>query len=160
MDGGGRSNLQPPFVRDYPPARDNLPPPLTPFSEWPEPMAVVRRGTNFVVWAFTLDVTQEGEDFQMDGFVRWVDVTYPAHPLVMTESPVRLVEDFGGEAVEVPRSRVVPSEIDTDQNVRYRTQWHSLGHQNEPSLWQPGLYQVQFLDDHHQALFFWQFEVR
>ena len=29
MDGGGRSNLQPPFVRDYPPARDNLPPPLT-----------------------------------------------------------------------------------------------------------------------------------
>ena len=131
-----------------------------PFSEWPEPMAVVRRGTNFVVWAFTLDVTQEGEDFQMDGFVRWVDVTYPAHPLVMTESPVRLVEDFGAEAVEVPRSRVVPSEIDTEQNVRYRTQWHSLGHQNEPSLWQPGLYQVQLLDDHHQALFYWQFEVR
>ena len=30
MNGGGRSNLQPPFVRDYPPARDNLPPPLTP----------------------------------------------------------------------------------------------------------------------------------
>ena len=29
MNGGGRSNLQPPFVRDYPPARDNLPPPLT-----------------------------------------------------------------------------------------------------------------------------------
>ncbi len=29
MDGGGRSNLQPPFVRDYPPARDNLSPPLT-----------------------------------------------------------------------------------------------------------------------------------
>ena len=31
MNGGGRSNLQPPFVRDYPPARDNLPPPLTQF---------------------------------------------------------------------------------------------------------------------------------
>ena len=29
MDDGGRSNLQPPFVRDYPPARDNLPPPFT-----------------------------------------------------------------------------------------------------------------------------------
>ena len=29
MDGGRRSNLQPPFVSDYPPARDNLPPPLT-----------------------------------------------------------------------------------------------------------------------------------
>ena len=29
MNGGGRSNLQSPFVRDYPPARDNLPPPLT-----------------------------------------------------------------------------------------------------------------------------------
>ena len=29
MDGGARSNLQPPFVSDYPPARDNLPPPLT-----------------------------------------------------------------------------------------------------------------------------------
>ena len=29
MNGGGRSNLQPPFVSDYPPARDNLPPPLT-----------------------------------------------------------------------------------------------------------------------------------
>ena len=29
MNGGGRSNLQPPFVRDYPPARDNLPPPFT-----------------------------------------------------------------------------------------------------------------------------------
>ena len=29
MDGGRRSNLQPPFVSDYPPARDNLPPPFT-----------------------------------------------------------------------------------------------------------------------------------
>ena len=29
MDGARRSNLQPPFVSDYPPARDNLPPPLT-----------------------------------------------------------------------------------------------------------------------------------
>ena len=32
MNGGGRSNLQPPFVRDYPPARDNLPPPFTALS--------------------------------------------------------------------------------------------------------------------------------
>ena len=29
MDGGGRSNLQPPFVSGYPPARNNLPPPFT-----------------------------------------------------------------------------------------------------------------------------------
>ena len=29
MNGGERSNLQPPFVSDYPPARDNLPTPLT-----------------------------------------------------------------------------------------------------------------------------------
>ena len=41
MNGGGRSNLQPPFVRDYPPARDNLPPPLTldvpsGFTVWPQ----------------------------------------------------------------------------------------------------------------------------
>ena len=26
---GGRSNLEPPNVRDYPPARNNLPPPFT-----------------------------------------------------------------------------------------------------------------------------------
>ena len=29
MDGRVRSSLQPPNVSDYPPARDNLPPPLT-----------------------------------------------------------------------------------------------------------------------------------
>ena len=28
MNGGGRSNLQPPFVSDYPPARDTLAPPF------------------------------------------------------------------------------------------------------------------------------------
>ena len=41
MDGGRRSNLQPPFVSDYPPARDNLPPPLTPAS-----VPRVRRGSS------------------------------------------------------------------------------------------------------------------
>ena len=30
MNGGGRSNLQPPNVSNYPPARTTLPPPLTP----------------------------------------------------------------------------------------------------------------------------------
>ena len=29
MNGGGRSNLQPPNVSDYPPARPTLPPPFT-----------------------------------------------------------------------------------------------------------------------------------
>ena len=29
MNVGGRSNLQPPFVRDYPPARGTLAPPFT-----------------------------------------------------------------------------------------------------------------------------------
>ena len=30
VGGGGRSNLQPPFVSNYPSARNNLPPPFTP----------------------------------------------------------------------------------------------------------------------------------
>ena len=131
-----------------------------PFSEWPEPMAVIKQNTNFVFWAYVLDVTQEAEDFQMDGFVRWVDVTYPDHPLVMLEGPVQLVGDVAGETVEVPRSHVVPSEVDTGEDVEYRTLWHGLGHQNKPSLWQPGLYLVQLLDDRHKVLFHWQFEVK
>ena len=39
MNGGGRSNLQPPNVSDYPHARDNLPPPLTQRYELPEEIA-------------------------------------------------------------------------------------------------------------------------
>ena len=43
MNGGGRSNLQPPFVRDYPPARDNLPPPFT-LAASPSRSSAVRAG--------------------------------------------------------------------------------------------------------------------
>ena len=133
-----------------------------PFSEWPEPPEIVERGTNFIFWWFAFDMSHMPEDTELDGLVRLVDVTYPDQYLVMWERQWRLGAEVGdpAEQKEIPRSAVVPRDLDTGQDVLYEVKWYGLGHQDEPSIWQPGLYQFQLLDDRDEVLSHLQFEVR
>ena len=133
-----------------------------PFSEWPEPPEVVERGTNFIFWWFAFDMTHVPEDVELDGLVRLVDVTYSDQHLVMWEGQWQLGGDVGdpGKQREIPRSAVVPRELDTGQDVLYEVKWYGLGHQDEPYTWQLGLYQLQLLDDRGEVLSHLPFEVR
>ncbi len=133
-----------------------------PFSEWPDPIEVVGRDANTIFWWFILDRTRAPEDLRMEGFVRLVDVTFRDHPVVMLEDEWRLGGEVGvpRERVEVPRSAVVPPEIDTGHDVRYEIQSYGFSHQDEQESWPPGIYQVQLLDDRREVLFYWEFEVR
>ena len=130
------------------------------YTLWPPPMAVVSRDSNYLIWTVAFDVSREAEDFDIEGYARWLDVTNPNRPLLMLESPWRLRGDLeNGEQAIIPRSDVVPPEGDTGEPKRFVYSSAGLGRE-EPGLWQPGFYQVQFLDNRHEVLVDWNFEVR
>ena len=59
-------------------------------SRWPVGSELISRGVNFVVWAVAFDMSEVSEDFVLDGYVRWVQMTSEVESVVMLESPVAL----------------------------------------------------------------------
>ena len=102
--------------------------------QWPVPVRVVSGGTRYVMWAVAFDTFSAPEDFELEGFVRWTDVTPGYDSLVMLESPKRV-------------TRV--------EHVIYT----GLG-RGTPGFWKPGSYRVEFLDDDFRRVVSWEFEVR
>ena len=102
--------------------------------QWPVPARVVSGGTRYVMWAVAFDTFAAPEDFEMEGFVRWTDVTPGYDPLIIRESPRRI-------------TRV--------ESLLYT----GLG-RGTPGFWNPGSYRVEFLDDDFQSVVSWEFEVR
>ncbi len=101
---------------------------------WPIPEEVVSQTTRFVVWAVSFDVSQVGDDFFMEGYVRWHQVTPTLEPLLMRETPVRLSK-------EMPFF------------------YTGLG-RTTPGFWNPGVYRLELLDMEYNSLVGWTFEVR
>ena len=102
----------------------------------PEPTDFISREARLVVWAARYDMTYVPEDFVLDGFVQWWDMG-PAEvhePFVMLEEPVSITKAAS-------------------------LLWQGVGRQT-PGFWQPGPYRVAFLDDDHEEVVSWSFEVR
>ena len=103
-------------------------------TQWPRPVRVVSRDTRYVMWALAFDTGRVPPDFELEGFVRWTDVSPGYEPLIMLESPRRVTR----------AERVV---------------YAGLG-RGTPGFWKPGRYRVEFLDDEFESVVSWDFEVR
>ena len=101
---------------------------------WPRTVKVVSAGTRYVVWAVAFDVSSAPDDFVLEGFVRWTDVTPGLDPLIMLESPKRI------------------SKVE-------RLFYTGLG-RGTPGFWKRGSYRVEFMDDEFESFLSWEFEVR
>ncbi len=100
----------------------------------PEPSEFVSRFSKFLYWVVVFDPSEADDDFLMDGFIRWTDVTPGRDSLVMLERGVEL-------------SKSMPFFFT------------GLGRKT-PGLWQPGQYRVDLLDDRYEPVVGWAFEVR
>ena len=103
-------------------------------SRWPLGSEVISRGVNFVVWAVAFDMSEVSEDFVLDGYVRWVQMTSEVDSVVMLESPVAITKA---------------------EPLFYE----GLG-RNYPGFWSPGVYRLEFLDGDYVPVVGWTFEVR
>ena len=101
---------------------------------WPRTVKVVSRETRYVVWAVAFDMSSAPDDFLLEGFVRWTDVTPGFDPLIMLESPKRI------------------SKVE-------RLFYTGLG-RGTPGFWKPGSYRVEFMDDEFESFVSSEFEVR
>ena len=100
----------------------------------PAPVELVSTDTRYMLWVVVFDFRQAEPDYEMRGYVRWLNLLPDADPLVMFESPMTV-------------SSASPFFF------------HGLGG-DEPGLWSPGLYRVEFLDDRHRVVVDADFEVR
>ncbi len=101
---------------------------------WPRSVKVVSSETRYVVWAVAFDVSSAPDDFVLEGFIRWTDVTPGVDPLIMLESPKRV------------------SKVE-------RLFYTGLG-RGTPGFWKRGVYRVEFMDDEFESFLSWEFEVR
>ena len=91
--------------------------------------------TPFVIWVVVYDTSQALDDWEMNGTVRWIDLTGGPNPLVMISAPATVTKaDF------------------------MFTQ--GLG-QAVPGFWKAGrTYRVELLDESSEVVVSWDFEVR
>ena len=100
----------------------------------PPPARVVSSDTRYMLWVVVFDFTQAEPDYRMPGFVRWWSFRPGVEPAMMLEAPMT---------------------VSAGSPFFY----HGLG-RDEPGLWTPGRYRVEFLDDRYQLVVDADFEVR
>ncbi len=95
---------------------------------------VTSSDSRYMLWVVAFDFTQAAPGYEVQGLVRWRSVPPGAPPMVMFEAPVTV-------------------------SVRSPFFYHGLG-QDDPGLWLPGFYQVEFLDSLGGVAAHTKFEVR
>lgn len=104
------------------------------WAKFPKAAEVINRNTRFVLWVVGFDSSGAKPGFEMEGYVRWTDITPGREELVMHESRVQLshgVTNF----------------------------YRGLGRQT-PGLWKTGRYKVEFLDNRGVVVVGREFRVR
>ena len=105
--------------------------------EWdrmPDPVRVVSSDIPYLLWVVAFDFTQAEPGYAMPGFLRWLSVALGVESMVMFETPVTV-------SAESPFF------------------YHGLG-SDDGSIWNPGFYRVDLLDDRYQPVVHADFEVR
>ena len=100
----------------------------------PVPAPVFSSDARYMLWVVAFDFTEASPGYELQGLVRWQSMRPGSAPVVMFEVPVTL-------------SRLSPFF------------YHGLG-RDDPGLWLPGLYRVDFLDASGALLTHAEFEVR
>ena len=100
----------------------------------PESVEVVSSDIHYMLWVVVFDFTQAEPGYEMEGLIRWRSVHPGVESIIMFEDKVT---------------------ISADNPCVCR----GLG-DDDPGTWNPGFYQVQFLDDLRQVVVVADFEVR
>ena len=100
----------------------------------PSPSPVVSSDTRYMLWVVAFDFTQASPDYEVPGLIRWRSVPVGIDPVIMFEVPVTV-------------SAGIPFF------------YHGLG-RDDPGLWLPGFYRVEFLDGLREVVAYAEFEVR
>ena len=104
------------------------------WSRIPESVEVFPSDTHYVLWVVGFDFAQAEPGYEMEGFIRWRSVPPGVEPVVMFEDRVT---------------------VSASSPFFYR----GLG-RDDPGIWNPGFYRVEFLDDRYQVVVHADFEVR
>ena len=104
------------------------------WSRIPESVEVVSSDIPYMLWVVVFDFTQAEPGYEMEGLIRWRSVPPGVQPVIMFEDQVTV--SAGSPCI-----------------------CQGLGG-DDPGTWNPGFYQVQFLDDRDQVVVHADFEVR
>ena len=104
------------------------------WSRIPESVKVVPSDVPYLLWVVAFDFTQAEPGYEMEGFIRWLSVPPGVQPIIMFEDQVTV-------------SALSPCVCRGLRQVNTGT-------------WNPGFYQVEFLDDRYQVVVHADFEVR
>ncbi len=110
----------------------------------PEPQGVFSADTPFMLWVVVFDFNEAPEDYHVHGNVRWWSLVPGEEPLLMFETESKTL----GRA---------PAPGEGFQATPFF--YEGLG-STSGSVWTPGLYRVDFVDDRGDVLAVSSFEVR
>ena len=100
----------------------------------PSPSPLVSSDARYMLWVVAFDFTQASADYEVPGLIRWRSVPPGVEPVIMYEVPMTI-------SAETPFF------------------YHGLG-RDDPGLWLPGFYRVEFLDGLREVVAYAEFEVR
>ena len=100
----------------------------------PSPSPVVSSDTRYMLWVVAFDFTQASPGYEVPGLIRWRSVPPGVDPVIMFEVPFII-------SAETPFF------------------YHGLG-RDDPGLWLPGFYRVEFLGALREVAAYAEFEVR
>ena len=100
----------------------------------PDPQDVVGSVTPYMLWVVVFDFSEAPAGYEISGLIRWWSIRPGVAPIVMFETPVTLSQ-------------------------RLPFFYHGLG-ADDPGMWQPGFYRVEFLDGRREIIAQADFEVR
>lgn len=104
------------------------------WDEMPDSPGVVATGIPYMLWVVVFDFSESDPGFEIDGLIRWWSTPGDRPSVIMFETPVTLSQ-------------------------RLPFFYHALG-DDEPGIWTPGLYRVEFLDSRRSVIARASFEVR
>ena len=104
------------------------------WNRMPSPSRVVSSDTRYMLWVVAFDFTQASPDYEVPGLIRWRSVPPGVDPVIMFEVPFTI-------SAETPFF------------------YHGLG-RDDPGLWLPGFYRVEFLGALREVAAYAEFEVR